>query len=736
MSLTVRLPARQLAAIVLPLALALSIGCSARTTDPAVERSRARAERVTIVRDDWGVAHVHGPTDADAVFGMIYAQAEDDFHRIERNYLTALGRTAEADGEAAVWQDLRMRLFIDSTALQVHFAESPPWLQTLMTAWADGLNFYLRMHPEVKPEVLAHFEPWMPLAFSEGSIGGDIERISLDSLQSFYGGTTRAALKVGLASTVRQFDRAGSNGFAIAPANTVNHRALLLINPHTSFFFRSELQVTSDEGLNVYGAATWGQFFIYQGFNAHAGWMHTSSGADNQDEYAETVSQRDSGFVYRYGNEQRAVRMSAITIPFRTAEGMKSTTFTTYRTSHGPIVRESNGKWIAARLMQDPVKALTQSYSRTKARGLASFKETMQLHTNSSNNTIFADDSGHIALFYANFVPKRDPRFDWSKPVDGADTTTEWHGVLGVDESPLIVDPAAGFIQNTNNWPFSAAGANTLRADRFPRYMESVGENQRGVHAMRVLSARKDFTLDALRDAAFDSYQPAFAELVPTLLAAYDALPSSDARKAKLAEPIGALRGWDLRWSATSVPTTLAVYWGEALWRRVLGASDNEDLASYVALREKSNASDKLDAFVAATDSLTAAFGQWKTPWGEVNRFQRLTDDIVHRFDDAKPSLAVPFTTGQWGSLASFSAVTYPKTKKRYGVAGNSFVAVVEFGDSVRAKAVTAGGESGRVGSPHFNDQVTRYAAGSLRDVYFYPNQLVGHTERTYHPGK
>ncbi len=733
MRLTPRFPARHLAALTLPLLLS----CSARTADPNVARWQAQAERVTIVRDEWGVAHVHGPTDADAVFGMIYAQAEDDFHRIERNYLTALGRTAEADGEQAVWQDLRMRLFIDSTDLKRQFIESPPWLHALMTAWADGLNYYLQTHPDVKPEVLTHFEPWMPLAFSEGSIGGDIERISLDSLREFYGDTTHSAVKVGLAPTARRFDRAGSNGFAVAPANTTNHHALLLINPHTSFFFRSELQVTSDEGLNVYGAATWGQFFIYQGFNAHAGWMHTSSSADNQDEYAETVSKRDGGYVYRYGSAQRPVLTSSITIPVRTPSGTKSRSFTTYRTAHGPIVRESSGQWIAARLMQDPVNALTQSYSRTKARGFASFKETMQLHTNSSNNTIFADDSGHIALFYANFVPKRDPRFDWSKPVAGADTATEWHGVLSVDESPLVVDPASGWIQNTNNWPFSAAGVNTLRADGFPTYLDvAYEENQRGVHAMRVLSARRDFTLETLRDAAFDSYQPAFAELVPTLLAAYDALPPSDARKAKLAEPIRALRGWDYRWSATSVPTTLAVYWGEALWRRVLGASQSEDLAAYAALREKSSASDKLDALVAATDSLTVAFGQWKTPWGDVNRFQRLTNDITHRFDDAQPSLAVPFTTGQWGSLASFSAVNYPKTKKRYGVAGNSFVAVVEFGDSVRAKAVTAGGESGRVGSTHFSDQAARYAAGNLRDVYFYPNQLVGHTERTYHPGK
>ncbi len=714
----------------------LLAACTMRPANPELARWAAQAERVTITRDDWGVAHVYGPTDADAVFGMIYAQAEDDFHRIEMNYLTAMGRVAEAEGETAIWQDLRMRLFIDSTDMKAKYTESPAWLQSLMTAWADGLNFYLASHPDVKPRVLTHFEPWMPLTFSEGSIGGDIENISLDSLMSFYGGTTSAALKVGAASGLRRFDRSGSNGFAIAPANTANKHALLLINPHTSFFFRSELQVTSNEGLNVYGAATWGQFFIYQGFNERAGWMHTSSGADNQDEYTETVSKRDSGFVYKYGAEERPVVMTPVTVRYREGDRLKSHTFTTYRTHHGPIVRESNGKWIAARLMQEPLKALTQSYSRNKAKSYAAFRETMQLHTNSSNNTIFADADGHIAFFYANFVPNRNARFDWTKPVDGADTTTEWHGVLGLDDSPNALDPASGWIQNTNNWPFSTAGPDSPKRERFPRYMEMYGENQRGVHAMRVLGARKDFTLETLRDAAYDSWQPAFAELVPTLLAAYDALPPGDARKAKLAEPIAQLRGWDFRWGAVSVPTSLAVYWGEELFRRVKPTEDAEELAAFVNTRTKLSPSQTVDAFVAATDSLTASFGTWKTPWGEINRFQRLTDDIVHPFDDAKPSIPVPFTTGQWGSLASFGTVTYPRTKKRYGTGGNSFVAVVEFGDSVRAKAVTAGGESGNPSAKHFNDQAARYAAGQLRDVYFYPNQLIGHTERTYHPGK
>ncbi len=242
-------------------------------------RWERQAQDVTIIRDDWGIPHVYGKTDADAVFGLMYAQAEDDFNRIEINYLNSMGRLAEAEGESAIYQDLRMKLFINPDSMKAKYAASPDWLQRLMNAWAGGLNFYLYKHPEVKPRVITRFEPWMALTFSEGSIGGDIERINLRDLEAMYGAGAAAPVGNGDAEDI-EADPTGSNGIAIAPANTVNHHALLLINPHTSFFFRAEVQVVSDEGLNAYGAVTWGQFFVYQGFNDHVGWMHTSSGVD------------------------------------------------------------------------------------------------------------------------------------------------------------------------------------------------------------------------------------------------------------------------------------------------------------------------------------------------------------------------------------------------------------------------------------------------------------------------
>jgi acyl-homoserine lactone acylase PvdQ len=724
---------RSLQKLVLILALASASLALRAAPDPERARWEQEARQVTIVRDDWGIAHVYGKTDADAVFGMLYAQAEDDFNRVETNYINALGRLAEAEGESRIYQDLRMKLFIDPDALRKQYAASPAWLKRLMDAFADALNFYLSKHPEVTPRVIRRFEPWMALAFTEGSIGSDIERVDLDRLREFYGAGPMSQTPSALET--QPAEPAGSNGIAIAPSNTAGRHALLLINPHTSFFFRSELQVVSDEGLNAYGAVTWGQFFVYQGFNERAGWMHTSSGVDAVDEYLETVEKQGDRFSYKYGNQQRPLEAAQIAVPKRAGPAMAERKFTVYRTHHGPIVRALGGQWVSVRLMQEPVKALMQSFLRTKARNYQAFRQTMELRANSSNNTVFADADGDIAYFHGNFIPRRDPGFDWTKPVDGSNPATEWQGLLSLDETPHLLNPSSGWLYNSNDWPWSAAGPSSPRKEDYPAYVETGGESARGCHAIRVLANHKDFTLDSLIAAAYDSYLPWFEKPIPALLEAWDETPSGNPLKAKTAGQIALLRQWDLRWAVASVPTSLAVFWGEEIRRRVSVDARSKGLSVEDYISSKSPPEQLLESLAAASARLEATFGTWKTPWGDINRFQRLTGDILPRFDDARPSLPVGFTSGQWGSLAAFGARPYPGSRKWYGASGNTFVAVVEFGRWVRARAVTPGGASGSSASPHFNDQAQRYCAGDLREVYFYRSQVLRHAERQYHPG-
>ncbi|MBR7800638.1 penicillin acylase family protein [Undibacterium sp. FT137W] len=699
-------------------------------------RWQATAQRVTIARDHWGVPHVSGKTDADAVFGLLYAQAEDDFPRVEMNYINALGRLAEIEGESEIWRDLRMKLFIQPAQLKIQYAKSPVWLKQLMNAFADGLNFYLHTHPEVKPKLITHFEPWMALAFSEGSIGGDIESINLKQLEALYG---RVPLTLGAAKAdqIAVLDDAqvmpeprGSNGFALAPKLTADGHALLWINPHTSFYFRPEVHVASAQGLNAYGAVTWGQFFVYQGFNQYNGWMHTSNAADVIDEFALKVEQKGDRYFYWYEGRLRPLQAIQHALPYKSTQGEAVRMITTYASHHGPVIRAENGQWIAIQLMNTPMQALMQSYLRTKTRDFKSFARVMDLRANSSNNTVYADRDGNIAYFHGNFVPRRNPKLDWTRPVDGSLRSADWQELHPVKDIIQLLNPSNGWIQNTNNWPFSAAGTDSPRITTFPKYMWTNAENARGLHAVKVLKNAKNVDLDSMIRLAYDNELTAFESLLPALFKAYDAAPEP-----MLAAQIASLRNWDYRASLSSTPTSLAIYWAQDLVQ-VHAAEARKQQIPVLDLLPNLPGPALLSALQRATQRLQDDFGNWQTAWGEINRFQRLSGDIHAGFDDSKPSWPVPFASGNWGSLAAFGQVSKQTTKRIYGDRGNSFVAAVSFGTRVKAKSILAGGVSSDPTSPHFNDQGEMYSKAQFKDVLFYPEDIAKHTQRHYHPGQ
>ena len=702
----------------------------ASQVDQEFERLAAIAARVEIIRDDFGLPHVYGKTDADTVFGMLYAQAEDDFPRVERNYVWAIGRLAEVDGEAAIYSDVRARLYMTVDEAKAAYAAAPEWLQALCDAFADGLNFYLATHPDVRPALLERFEPWMPMYFFEGSIGGDIEQIPLEGIAEFYGGEQLAHDPVSAFADVQN----ASNGFAIAGEHTQSGDAMLLINPHTSFYFRGEMQVSSEEGLNAYGAVTWGQFFIYQGFNENTGWMHTSTGVDFIDEFVEDVSEVDGSLQYRYGDELRPVESYDVALKYKDGEGVGERTFTLYRTHHGPITHESDGNWVATRINWEPVTALTQSYTRSKTANYAGFRDMMGLRSNSSNNTVFADSEGNIAYFHGNFVPRRDPQFDYSKPVDGSDPATDWQGLHAVDEVITIVNPGNGWIQNANSTPFTAALEFSPRREDYPVYMAPDHENFRGVHAVRVLSGIEDLTIDKLIELAHDPYLPGFEKLVPGLIEAYDSAEDPDPDPA-LAGPIEILRAWDFATAIDSVAMTLAHFYGinsNAQGKAPEGLSRMEKVNFFGT---DSPVAERLEIFADTVHMLETDFGTWNIPWGEVNRFQRLTGDIDLEFDDEKPSTPVDMANSDWGALADFGSRRVNGTKKLYGQNGNSFAAVVEFGDKVRAKSVLIGGQSSDPASPHFTDQVPLFTSHQWKEVAFYREDVEKRATERYAPG-
>ena len=706
-----------------------------KSVNTDLERWQETADNITIIRDNFGVPHIYGKTDADAVFGLLYAQCEDDFNRVEQNYIWATGRLAEVEGEDAIYSDLRAKMFMTEDEAKANYDNSPEWLKELCNAFADGINYYLYTHPEVKPRLLTKFEPWMPMYFSEGSIGGDIERVSTRRIKSFYEATDFSQFEIEKdKKQIAEAEPAGSNGIAIHGKLTKSGNPILLINPHTSFFFRGEVHVISEEGLDAYGAVTWGQFFVYQGFNEKTGWMHTSTYTDFIDEFEEDLVKIDDKLMYRYGEELREVKTFETTLKYKDGNSVKLKTVPFYRTHHGPITQSRNGKWIATAMMWEPIKALEQSYIRTKQDGYKGFRKMMDIKTNSSNNTVYADAEGNIGYFHGNFIPKRDTKFNYNQPVDGSNPKTDWQGLHDVEDHITLLNPENGWLQNCNSTPYTAAAEFSPKAEDYPNYMSLNRENFRGVHAIGLLSEGKNYTLDSVIDMAHDPNLPAFEALLPGLVKAYY---KQDDKNLAYQEAIDVLNKWDYTTSKRSVAMTLAHYYGMTVLRYGKRPEQMSSMEFLNYFGDESPEEERIEIFENVINHLTKTFDTWNLPWGEVNRYQRLNSDISQKFDDNKPSIPVGFASGRWGALAAYGvSYTNPEAKKIYGTRGNSFVAVVEFGDKVKAKSMLAGGQSSDVNSPHFNDQAQRYVDKQFKDVPYYKEDVLKVAEETYNPGK
>jgi acyl-homoserine-lactone acylase len=715
------------------LALISFMGFSQKFTKNEVEKWKEQAQNVTITRDNWGIPHIEGVTDADAVFGLMYAQCEDDFKRIELNYLEKLGRLSEIYGESKLYDDLQIRILIKESDAKADYKNAQPWMKKLLDSFAAGMNYYLYTHPETTPKLLTRFEPWYPLLWTDGSIGAiSTADLSIGDLKAFYAGES----KVGAVKKVNEdYEQTGSNGFAIAPKLSKSGYAMLYINPHTTFYFRPEVHVKSGEGLNAYGAVTWGQFFIYQGFNPYCGWMHTSSNADVADTYLEKVTTRKNKLYYQYENTLKPIKTEEIQIKYLENNKLKAKNFKEYTTHHGPIMAIEGDNWVSLKSYNRAAKSLEQSWIRTKATGMQDYMAAMDLKANTSNNTVFADNKGNIAYWHGNYMPIRDFKLNWSKPVDGSTKDTEYKGLHEVSETVHVYNPENGWIQNCNSTPFTSAGNNSPVKTKYPAYMAPDGENFRGVNATRLLSKVDSINLDELIKLGYDNFLPAFEVLIPGFVE-----KTKDKVDLEIMPIRDMFKDWDYRVDENSIEALLAIEWAQRLnpsIRKIYvdqGEMDQVESTKYFIANASSE--ELIAAMRDVINTLKKNFGTWGVTWGEVNRFQRLNNNIPTENDDSQPSLAMRNASALWGCLPSFNSKTVNGSKKRYGYSGNSFVCAVEFGERIKAKSLLAGGVSGDVNSKNFNDQAEMFVNGQFKDVLFYPEDIEKNAVRKYNPGQ
>lgn len=705
-----------------------------------ITQLQKQAKRITIVKDKWGVPHVYTKTDADAVFGMMYIQCEEFFEKVENTLITRLGRQAEVEGERELYQDLWARTFIDSTRALKLYQQTPKWLRKLCDAYAAGINFYMISHPAKKPKLITRVEPWMVLMNNIPSFTNS--NLTELEFRQFYSKEAGLSLSYRTDENHEFYQEAGgSNGWALAPSKTQSKNAILLINPHSEFYGRLEIHLVSKQGLNSYGAPFLGQFNIFQGFNDFCGWMHPITLSDAKDLYAETVEKKDGKYSYRYNGELRGIDSSRITVKYKKGNELLSKTFTVYRTHHGPVVAVRDKKWITLKSTDANIELLGVHWKKMKSKSFEEFQSTIGKRVMVGNNIIYADRKGNIAYWHGNYVPKRNPAYDWKRPVDGSTNATEWQGTHDLSEIPHYINPANGWVQNCNSTPLYGAGAFDTLMSRKPAYMLPDGHTPRAMNAVRLLNALQNAGIDDVITAAHDPFLPNAERFIPTLVKAFDA-NLTDSVSAQLSGPIQALRNWNFHADTTSIATTLGVMWVEkiiplnvARLKKPIANEENYSVTNGSNLTtDFITPKEQLALLAQVVQELKQAFGTWEVPWGSINRFQRIKEGET--FSDSHPSWAVTATPGPLGSLNAYSSRKVPQAKARYGVNGNTFVAVIEFGKTLKAKTVLTGGASTDPNSPHFTDQVKGYINGQFKEIFFYKKDVMNNAEKTYRPGE
>lgn len=706
---------------------------TARGVSPEVEEM---AKSVTIIRDQWGIAHIDAPTDAGAAFGFGYAQAQDNFWQVEETYAQCIRRYAEYQGEAGLESDLLNASFEITERAKAEFETADEDLRKIAIGFMNGINYYLEKHPETKPVLLTHFEPWWVLCYEK------------HVLMSFLYGQTHFGK--GKNTEVHEEWRAhiGSNAWAIGPSKTKDGSTMLYCNPHQPWFGYGqfyEAHMRSGEGLNFSGAALPGGPLLSIGHNEYLGWTHTVNEPDCADVWIEKFDDPTNKLNYKHGDGYKTAREWTATIKIRAKDGtIEERTYPFRATHHGPIVgKQDDTHYFSANIMKlmDGSRA-RQALKMNKAKNLTEFKEAMGLLNLPMFNTVYADVHGDIFYLYNGSIPKRDLGFDWKKPVDGSNPDTDWKGLHPLHELPQLENPSSGYVQNCNSTPFTTTDDFNPSKGDFPSYMveEKDNDTRRAKMARVLLRDRKDVTFEEWKEIALDTtlYWP-MTEM-PNYKAMFDRLKASadpdDQLLASKVEPyLNHLLNWDFKCSNESTQATLCMEWYSQLYEGFYPAETFKKI--YV-----NDPKMRFDALLIAAGKLEKSWGSWQVPWGDIHRVQRHTgvsDFLRIPFSDKLPSVPCPGIHGPLGvAFTVYYAPPFIGRKKYYGIVGNSYMGAFEFGKDGRIKAgsLTQWGASDNPNSPHFMDQAEMMSRKEFKQAWFYWEDVEANAKEKYHPGE
>ncbi len=686
----------------------------------ALSAPTLHAEQVQLHRDAWGVPHIQSETDAGAVFAHLYAQAQDNFWQLEDTMIQAIGRYAEVVGEAGVGADYINRALRIVPLSKAEWAAMGPEMKGLLQAAADGVNHYLA-ESGTQARLLTQFEPWFFVAYSRFTTYQlfvfNRAEIAPEEIAAF----TQARLSVShfqqgsvaprVAGIVADAQAvSGSNSWAIAPSRSRSGNAMLFINPHQPFFGPGqwyEAHLQSQEGLHFSGAGFFGSMTPTIGHNEHLGWTHTVNKPDIVDVYTLTLDSLANPTTYRFGSEDKALTRWQDSVRVAGEQGLEDRTFTFFRSHQGPLVATRNGKGLVVRMAKfEQGGQIEQRLAMLKATTLEEFKAAMAQLASPMFNTMYADKQGNIFYAYYGAVPRRATEFDWSQPVDGSNPATDWQGYHSFDELPMLTNPAAGYLQNCNATPSLATGGDgNLDPAKYPAYMVTEADNNRSRMSRVLLGGSRKLSFAALEKLTWDTRVIEADTEIPRLASEVEARDLNPAKRKRALAGVNSLQRWDRRSGLRSKPMSLYFF--------------------YRFTQRQLKSTDPVAALLHAMDYMDKTYGTWRINWGDINRLQRRHTSGMTGFDDDAPSLPIAGGPGNTlGLIYNFYGRPASEHKNIYGIAGHSFVGLVEFAQPLRTKSVMVFGANANPESPHYTDQSELFAKQQYKTAWFDPDQV------------
>jgi acyl-homoserine-lactone acylase len=690
--------------------------------------------RVTIYRDTYGVPHIVGETVEATFFGYGFAQAEDHLERMMLQYRDAQGRRAEVLGREALCEnclhftpseyrwcgDYLQRLLRTKATVLERKQHIDPAVYRILDAFARGVNYYIQLHRQEIPE-------WI-----DGVTAEDIEALERSQYFRFY--SIHDALSKLEGNTTEAVPHLGSNQWAVEPTKSANGRIIHVEDVHMPWANRFQLyeaHLITPGQLNAGGVSWFGSPFFLDGFNDKITWSGTYNEPNIADVYVEAINP-ENHLEYRYEGQWRPVRVEYETFKFKSSNGMEIVNLPLYYTHHGPIVKFDHAAHRAYAVKLPNFRGVNYStglYGLMKASNLEEFKGAVSRQLIPRWNLLYTDSKNIFSVYNGN-VARRNPEYDWSKPVPGWTVETEWGPYLPFERYPQVLNPQSGFLQDCNNPPWVCTRDSGLKPlDPEPYFLKHVprrnaGEevlNARGERLSRVLAQDKKFTIEEMIQLGLDTYIVPAEVIVPLLLNGF-AADQSELRDIRVRRAVESLRHWDLCSRADSCAFTYLYFWGKSYKGLYSGAKFDRFIAynrKRIDVHSRKEQRMALTAFTTALDFIQARFGKTEVPWGDINVVVRggtfplsgadtMYDPLHIDGGDEQPDGQIRCNDG-WGHLM-----------------------IVMEGQPKQVWSLLPFGQSESPASTHYNDQTKLHSQGRVKRFWLTSEEILANTESVW----